>query len=196
MPRTRCLSVMTTDAPTCSQTSPGGRITSGREAVTVAAGSMPASAAEPGGSHLPRGATAPRARLGGAVLETQPCPCLLPSVSLPKLQRPKVAASGEGERLNEVARAGPRPDGPGVLVRERETSTPTHRGKAPGGGEEVAVRQAPGRASSPDTESAGTPRLDSRPPEPSEINVCRSEVPRPVASGYSATFRFAWAASS
>lgn len=113
VPRTRCLSVMTTDAPTCSQTSPGGRITSGREAVTVAAGSMPASAAEPGGSHLPRGATAPRARLGGAVLETQPCPCLLPSVSLPKLQRPKVAASGEGERLNEVARAGPRPDGPG-----------------------------------------------------------------------------------
>lgn len=73
----------------------------------MAAGSMPASAAEPGGSHLPRGATAPRARLGGAVLETQPCPCLLPSVSLPKLQRPKVAASGEGERLNEVARAGP-----------------------------------------------------------------------------------------
>lgn len=196
VPRTRCLSVMTTDAPTCSQTSPGGRITSGREAVTVAAGSMPASAAEPGGSYLPRGATAPRARLGGAVLETQPCPCLLPSVSLPKLQRPKVAASGEGERLNEVARAGPRPDGPGVLVRERETSTPTRRGKAPGGGEEVAVRQAPGRASSPDTESAGTPHLDSRPPEPSEINVCRSEVPRPVASGYSATFRFAWAASS
>lgn len=139
VPRTRCLSVMTTDAPTCSQTSPGGRITSGREAVTVAAGSMPASAAEPGGSHLPRGATAPRARLGGAVLETQPCPCLLPSVSLPKLQRPNVAASGEGERLNEVARAGPRPDGPGVLVRERERPPRPLAGGRPQG----AARRSP-----------------------------------------------------
>lgn len=85
------------------------------------------------------GATAPRARLGGAVLETQPCPCLLPSVSLPKLQRPKVAASGEGERLNEVARAGPRPDGPGVLVRERERPPRPLAGGRPQG----AARRSP-----------------------------------------------------
>lgn len=64
---------------------------------------------------------------------------LLPSVSLPKLQRPKVAASGEGERLNEVARAGPRPDGPGVLLRERERPPRPLAGGRPQG----AARRSP-----------------------------------------------------
>lgn len=121
-------------------------------------------ASRAGGSPFPRGATAQRPHLGAAV----PGPQLRPASGPPSPCRSPGDRVWRGERLNGVARAGPWPDGTGVLLRgsERETSTPAPEGRPQG-----AARRSP--SASREERSRQTPNRLAPRPWTSRLQNCR-----------------------